>query len=107
MPRTLPLAAVATVALALTGCTASANFTVDPDEFAADVATTLQEQVGASVAPTIDCGDESIDIVEDEQVICALSVEGDEAVYDTTATITAVDGADYSYDAEVSDTPRS
>lgn len=99
------LAAI-TLAAALTGCSASANFTVDPDAFATEVANTLQQQVGADTPPNIDCGDESIDIVEGETVECELTVPDVTDIWDTTVTITEVDGTEYGFDVEVAEDPR-
>ncbi|WP_062517014.1 DUF4333 domain-containing protein [Demequina gelatinilytica] len=97
-------AAMLTASLA--ACTASVNFTVEADSLADEVAAALQEQVGSATPPRIDCGDEPVDVVVDETVVCGLSVEGDDAVYDTIVTITAVDGTRYDFDVDVADTPR-
>src|SRR5690554_5609284 len=92
----------------LAGCTvsASANLTVSPESFAETVATALQDAVGADAPPNIDCGDEQIGLVEGDIVVCALSTDGDPDVYDTTVTITEVDGTDYSINAQVAYEPR-
>ncbi|WP_062303015.1 DUF4333 domain-containing protein [Demequina subtropica] len=94
------------VTSALAACTASVNLTVDADSLADKVATALQEEVGSDAPPHMDCGDEPVDIVVNETVVCALSVDGEDAVYDTIVTITAVDGTSYDFSVDVADTPR-
>ncbi len=100
--------ALAGLALAavLSGCTASANFTVNPQAFATEVANTLQQEVSADEPPTIDCGEESIDIVEGETVMCELTVPDSTGIWDTTVIITDVSGTEYSFDVQVAETPR-
>lgn len=98
-------AATATAAL-LAGCTASANFTVSADALASEVATTLQNEVGSEQPPNIDCGEESISVVVGETVQCELTVPEDPGVWDTTVTITEVDGTEYAFDVQVAEQPR-
>lgn len=108
MPRTALIPSLlAAGALVLTaGCTASANYTVSPESLAEQVAQNLQELVGTDAPPTIDCGDESIDIVEGEVVTCDLTEDGSSDVYPVTVTITGVDGTDYTINFQVADEPR-
>lgn len=106
MRITAPISFAVGAAALLAGCTASVNFTVSADTFATEVAAALQEQVGTPVPPTVDCGDQAIDLVVDEVVMCTLSVDGDDAVYDTTVTITEADGTDYTFFAQVAQEPR-
>ena len=93
----------ASAAVALAGC--SANLTASPESIATTVEDTLEEQFG--IRPIVDCGEESIDLVVDNTVVCALSTEGDPTVYDTDVTFTEVDGTDYSIDIAVAEEPRS
>lgn len=102
----IPSVLVAGVLALTAGCSASANFTVTPDTLAEHVATKLQELVGTDAPPTIDCGDESIDVVEGEVVTCELTEDGSPDVYPVTVTITSVEGTNYSFDISVADEPR-
>ncbi len=96
-----------TVAAVLAGCTMSASitFAVDADKLADQAAVALQESVGALEPPNIDCGEEQIDVVLGDQVVCELSVDGDPLVLDTVITFTKVEGTDYSIDVQVAELP--
>lgn len=93
-------------ALAVAGCTFSANFTVNADEVANEAARALQEQVGTETPPNIDCGSEPFDLVENEPRVCDLTVDGDDNVYDATIVFTEVDGTSYRLEVEVGQEPR-
>ena len=93
-------------AAALTGCNASANLTVGANSLAAEVATVLQQQVDADIPPNIDCGTEPINLVVNETVVCELTTDGSDDIYDTTVTITEVDGTEYAFDVSVAAEPR-
>lgn len=98
-----------TVAAVVAGCTGSAsiNYTLNPEALADEASRALQEAAGTTEGPDIDCGEDQIDVVAGEQVICALSVEGDPDVYDAVVTFTNVEGTDYSFDVQVAETPRA
>lgn len=103
--RTLTTIAVAGAAvMSLASC--SFNLTADSQEIADQAANALQQQVGADITPNIDCGDDSFALVEGETRVCALTVDGDDDVYDATIVITRVDGREYSLDVEVAHEPR-
>ncbi|MGO1318462.1 MAG: DUF4333 domain-containing protein [Cellulomonadaceae bacterium] len=108
MSRTpvLPATLAVGVLVLTAGCSASVNFTVSPDSLAEHVATELQAQVGVDAPPTIDCGDESIDVVEGEVVMCELTEDGSPDIYPVTVTITEVEGTNYSFDIKVADAPQ-
>lgn len=93
--------------LALTGCTFSANFTISPDALATAAAERLVEVTGSPVTPDIDCGDESIALVADTSLTCALTVEGVEGVYDADIVITEVSGTDFHFNVQVAEEPRA
>ncbi|WP_083966836.1 hypothetical protein [Demequina globuliformis] len=96
-------ALIAASAAALAAC--SVNLTASPESIATTVEDTLEEQFG--IRPVIDCGEEPIDLVVDNTVVCALSTEDDPTIYDTDVTFTEVDGTDYSIDIAVAQEPRA
>lgn len=86
----------------LSGCSVSANLTASADSVAAVAEDALEETVG--MRPQIDCGNESIDLVEGNTVLCVLTDPSSGSEYDTTVTITEVSGSSYSVGVEVADT---
>lgn len=103
---TAVIALGAATALAACNVSASANLTVSADSFESEVATVLQQEVNADIPPYIECGDEPIDLVVGETVVCELTTDGSDAIYDTTVTITEVDGTTYAFDVLVAEEPR-
>lgn len=90
-------------ALALTACGAGTP-TASADAVASAAADSLEKQLGQR--PEIDCGTETVTLEEGKKVECILTDPGDGKVYDTTVTITNVDGAKWKADVKVADTPR-
>ena len=84
--------------------TASANRTVGAEQIADQAEGALEEQIGQR--PEIDCGDDQVDLVDGEVVDCELTdpASGDE--YDTTVTLSDVDGTEYHIDVQVADQPN-
>lgn len=97
----------AALAIGLTGCTFSANFTVSADKVAELAASALEEQYPDLGRPELDCGDDSVDIVVGEQVDCVLTDPSNGAELDAVVTITEVDGTNYSIDVKVADVPNN
>lgn len=104
--RTTTAFVAVTIALALAACTASANFTVNADALATEVAVTLQREVDSDAPPHMYCGDESIDLVAGMTVLCELTVPDETAIWDTWVTITEVDGTEYAFDVQVAEEPN-
>lgn len=84
----------ALAALTLAGCTFQANLVVAASEVEALAATALAEQWGTE--PTLDCGDENVDLVEGTTVDCVASNPNSGLDYPATVTITDVEGSKYS-----------
>ena len=62
----------------------------------------LTEEVGQE-PDELDCGDGTVEVVEDEVVDCTLTHDG--VTYAVTVTIVDVDGTDYRIEAVVADQP--
>lgn len=105
--RTAPaLAPVAlALALALSGCTFTANLTVSADEVANTAENALEAQVGSR--PDIDCGADDVALVNGTVVDCVLTDPATSAEYDAVVTISEVDGTKYRVDVTVADSPRA
>ncbi|TGO06619.1 DUF4333 domain-containing protein [Serinibacter arcticus] len=101
MKRTITATAAVLGILVLGACsvTASANRTVGAEQIAEEAEGALEEQVGQR--PDIDCGDDQVDLVDGEVVDCELTdpTTGDE--YDTTVTLSDVDGTNFNIDVQV------
>ncbi|MDR1512561.1 MAG: DUF4333 domain-containing protein [Propionibacteriaceae bacterium] len=54
----------------------------------------------------VDCGEDTVLVEEGAELVCDLTVDGQDGVYDLTVTITQVDGRRYYYTYEVADKPR-
>ncbi|MDE0572199.1 DUF4333 domain-containing protein [Demequina sp. B12] len=96
------LVACAALAVGLAGC--SANVTVAPEDVETTVEDSLEAQFG--IRPVIDCGDDNIDLVVDEQVTCLLSTEDDPTEFDVDVVFTEVDGTEFSLDYQVAEEPN-
>lgn len=96
----------ASVILLVAGCSAtgSANLTVSPENIEQQAARVLQDEVGTDYVPELDCGSEQIDLVEGNTVNCVLTDPPTGEEYDTTVTISNVDGTNYRITAEVAET---
>ena len=99
-----PAIALAAVAL-LAGCTASANLTVPASSVADEAAKALEEQVGS--LPEVDCGDAQVKLVNGTTVDCLLTDPASGSEYDTTVTISEVDGLKYHVEVQVSETANN
>ena len=101
MKRTITATAAVLGILVLGACsvTASANRTVGAEQIAEEAEGALEEQIGQR--PDIDCGDDQVDLVDGEVVDCELTdpTTGDE--YDTTVTLSDVDGTNFNIDVQV------
>src|SRR5690606_16266374 len=97
--------AAALCAVALAGCTASAsaNLTVPASKIAQDAEGALAEIGEADV----DCGDGTVDLVDGEVVECELTDPATGTVYDTTVTLSDVEGTNYHVDVQVAETPKA
>lgn len=96
----LGLAAATLLPLGLASCGAGS---VDSDEVEDQAETQLEQQVG--VRPDIDCEDD-LPAEEGATITCALTVDGEDGVYDVTMTTTSVDGDTAQFDVQVADQPR-
>ncbi|WP_435738015.1 hypothetical protein V5D56_05330 [Cellulosimicrobium sp. PMB13] len=104
LARTLTLVpAAALCAGVLTACSFNANLTVPASTIAADAERALADIGEADV----DCGDESVDLVNDEVVECELTDPATGTLYDLTVTLSEVDGTDYHVDVQVADEPKA
>ncbi|MCB7135641.1 hypothetical protein [Cellulosimicrobium marinum] len=101
--RTTLVLGAALTAAALGACSVSANLTVPASKIAEDAERALAEIGEADV----DCGDEAVDLVNDEVVECELTDPATGTVFDTTVTLSEVDGTDYHVDVKVAETPKS
>ncbi len=105
--RSTSASAAAVIGILVLGAcsvTASANRTVGAEQIADQAEGALEEQIGQR--PEIDCGDDQVDLVDGEVVDCELTdpASGDE--YDTTVTLSDVDGTEYHIDVQVADQPN-
>lgn len=91
--------------LGLGGCSAHVNRTVSVGKFETVIADALEKSVGQR--PVVKCGDDSIDVVDGEEVHCDIGAEGDDTVYDSVTTISTDGGGDYSVHVEVDHSPKS
>jgi len=95
----------AAAATLLTGCSVSGTPTADPADVAATAADALEQQVGSR--PEMDCGTETIEIVNGTVVNCVLTDPGTGLTYDAPVTISDVDGLDYVVNVDVSAEPNN
>lgn len=100
----LPLGVAALATMALSACSVEAGFTVTGDELADNAAGALEEQIGQR--PELDCGSEDIILTEGKEVPCTLTDPTTGSEYDTTVTITKVDGTEYEIQVQVADEPK-
>ena len=98
------LSVAAAAALALSACSVSANLTIPASSVAEEAERILEEQIGSR--PEIDCGEEKIDLVNDTHEDCPLTDPATGTEYDMVATITEVDGTNYTLNVQVADTPN-
>ncbi|GGF25747.1 hypothetical protein [Subtercola lobariae] len=90
---------------ALFGCSAG-TATISSGDFAKQVTTLLEKQVGQT--PTVDCGSAAIPLVNGTVVHCDISSATDPTtIYDSTSTISNVNGGDFHIDTKVADQPKS
>lgn len=106
MKRTISATAAVLGVLVLGACSvsASANRTVGAEQIADEAEGALEEQVGQR--PDIDCGDDQVDLVDGEVVDCELTDPSTGSEYDTTVTLSNVDGTNFDIDVKVADQPN-
>ncbi|GIG68820.1 DUF4333 domain-containing protein [Phytomonospora endophytica] len=90
-------------ALALTAC-GTGPASASGEAVAAAAADSLEKQLGQR--PEIDCGTETVTLEEGKTVDCVLTDPVSGALYDTTVTITDVDGGKWKASVKVADAPR-
>jgi hypothetical protein len=96
----------AAASITLSGCTASANLTIPASEVATTAATALEESVGTR--PEMDCGDDSVDLVDGTVVECELTDPTSGTVFGSTVTLSYDgEGTDYSVSVDVDEQPKS
>lgn len=100
-------AAVLAIPLLLAGCSFSANLTTSAQSVADQAAQALQEQLGTEAAPEMDCGDDAVALVDGTVVDCILTDPTNGLEYDTTVTLSEVDGTDFHIDVQVADTANN
>ena len=99
-----PAVALAAVAL-LAGCTASASLTVPAESVATQAAEALEAEIGS--LPEVDCGDDTVKLINGTTVDCLLTDPQTGLEYDTTVTISEVDGLKYHVDVQVAETANN
>jgi uncharacterized cupredoxin-like copper-binding protein len=102
----LPVALAASLLLAMTGCSFSAEAgpTVSGASVAKTAAKALAEKVGTT--PEIDCGSDDIIVVKGKKITCELT-DTDGLIYDVAVTFTSVKGSTYHIDVKVADTAKN
>lgn len=102
--RLLSLAVVtAASALVLTACTFSANLTVPASQVATTAEDALEAQIGSR--PEIDCGTDSVPLVNGTEVDCVLTDPATGERYEAPVTISNVDGSKFTVNVDVADAP--
>lgn len=95
----------AAAATLLTGCSFSGTPTANAVDVAATAADALEQQVGSR--PEMDCGTETIEIVNGTVVNCVLTDPETGLTYDAPVTISDVDGLDYVVNVNVAAEPNN
>lgn len=91
--------------LALGACSASANLTIPASSVAEEAERILEEQIGSR--PEVDCGDESVDLVDGTELDCVLTAPASGSEYDMTATLSDIKGTKYTLNVQVADAPNN
>ena len=104
--RRAAVAAAALGVLTLSACnvSASANLTASPEKVATDAEDALEERIGQR--PEIDCGDKQVDLVDGTVVECELTDPSTGSRFDTTVTLSDVDGTSFHIDVQVAQEPK-
>lgn len=107
MKRTALTLSAAGAALLLSACTfsGSANLTVPAETIAEEAEGALEAQIGSR--PDIDCGDESVALVDGTVVDCLLTDPVTTSQFDTTVTLSEVDGTDFKINVQVAPEPNA
>lgn len=92
------VAAAAFAGLALFGACSSTS-SIDEAELESKVASQLAETTGQE-EPNVDCPSD-LDAEVDATIECELTVDGEDAVYPVTVTVTELDGDVANFDIEV------
>lgn len=106
--RIARFAAVVLFSLGFAACSASVSIggkTIDRSKLEDEVATQLQQQVGADAPPNIDCPD-SLKAKEDAVTHCELTTDDSDEAYDVRVTVTSVKDDDVKFDIKVADEPK-
>lgn len=102
--RTAPLIALAiAVSAALVGCTGGPVLTAEAEDIATTAETALEQSVGSR--PSIDCGDETIQLKKGLVVDCVLTDPQTGERFESPVTIDKIDGTDYSISVQVASEP--
>lgn len=99
--------ALIAIPLLLVGCSFSSNLTTSAASVAEQAAQALQDQLGTDTAPEIDCGEEAIDLLDGTVVDCLLTDPSSGLEYDTTVTLSDVDGSNFHIDVQVAETANN
>ncbi|MGO2521367.1 MAG: DUF4333 domain-containing protein [Microbacterium sp.] len=100
-------AALVLAPLLLAGCSFSANLTTPAQSVADQAAQALQDQLGTDFAPEMNCGDDDIALVNGTEVDCILTDPSNGFEYDTTVTLSEVDGTNFHIDVQVAETANN
>jgi hypothetical protein len=88
-----------------TGASASAAVTVPASAVAEEAENALEAEVGSR--PVIDCGEDTVELVNGTELRCDLHAEGfEDMLYGTTVNISDVQGAKYHIDVQVDEEPK-
>ncbi|ACV07815.1 hypothetical protein Jden_0140 [Jonesia denitrificans DSM 20603] len=86
---------------------AQAYLTVAPEDIAQTASNLLMQEYNIGLEPLLDCGEERVKLVNDEQVDCVITFAEDPTVLDSVVTISEVDGRNYNLHIKVADEPRA
>lgn len=108
MRRIAKVGSVVIFVLGFAACSASVSIggkTLNRAKLEKEVATQLQQQVGADAPPNIDCP-ESLKAKVDAVTHCELTTDDSEEAYDVRVTVTSVKDDDVKFDIKVADEPK-
>ncbi|WP_159498773.1 hypothetical protein [Microbacterium sp. 18062] len=93
--------------LALVGCTASANLTVDAGKISEQATEALHQSNPELEIVEIDCGDGNVDLVEGEIVDCVATDTTSGAELGAKVTLSDVEGTSYHLSVKIDDAPTN
>lgn len=88
----------------LAGCSLTATATVPAANIANTAAHALQNEVGLSTTPKMDCGKAGITLAVGKRIKCNVTDPTNGMNYNAVVTITKISGAKYSIDVRVAKT---